>query len=177
VLRRVCRLNSSIELDDFKRIFYMEWGHRVLGRVIGLGFLLPFSYFAARGVLTGRMTARLAGMTALIGVQGALGWYMVQSGLEDALLTTPGAVPRVSQYRLAAHLGTAFALYGAMFWNGMAVVQDWRHAQGREWQKVKKGGLVAARRFRFAAKGLTGMVFLTALSGMLESCVVKVLSG
>jgi heme a synthase len=158
-------MNHSITIEEFKRIFFWEWSHRVLGRVIGVGFLLPFGYFLARGVLSTRMPARLAGMAALIGFQGALGWYMVKSGLEDELLTTPGAVPRVSQYRLAAHLGTAFVLYASMFWNGMAVLQDWRHAQGQAWDAVKKDGLAVVKRFRFATKSLTGLVFLTALSG------------
>lgn len=108
------------------------------------------------------MTARLAGMTALIGAQGALGWYMVRSGLDDALLTTPGAVPRVSQYRLAAHLGTALALYAGMFWNGMAVLQDWRHAQGTTNYPAR---VLKLANFHRAAKGLTALVLLTAVSG------------
>jgi cytochrome c oxidase assembly protein subunit 15 len=158
-------MNSAMDLDGFKRIFYMEWGHRVLGRVIGVAFMLPFGYFLARGVLTRHMPARLAGMTLLIGVQGALGWYMVKSGLEDELLHTPSAVPRVSQYRLAAHLGTAFVLYGAMFWNGIATMQDWRFAKGRMDWVPQSLSSVAARRFRIAARSLTGLVFLTAMSG------------
>jgi cytochrome c oxidase assembly protein subunit 15 len=158
-------LNSTMDVEGFKRIFYMEWAHRVLGRIIGVAFLLPFGYFAVRGVLTRHMPARLGGMTLLIGAQGALGWYMVKSGLEDELLRDPAAVPRVSQYRLAAHLGTAFVLYGTMFWNGIATLQDWRHAQGKlEWA-AKPLATTAARRFRFAAKSLTGLVFLTAMSG------------
>jgi cytochrome c oxidase assembly protein subunit 15 len=162
----VCRLNSSISVDDFKRIFYMEWAHRVLGRVIGVAFLLPFGYFAARGVLSKGMTPRLAGMTALIGFQGALGWYMVKSGLEDELLRTPGAVPRVSQYRLAAHLGTAIALYGTMFWNGVAVLQDWRFGKNLPGGGNLVSNIKSVKNFRFAAKTLTGMIFLTALSGL-----------
>ena len=100
----VIRLNSAITLEDFKRIFYMEWGHRVLGRVVGLAFVGPLAYYALRRKLSPGLGVRSAGIAVLIGLQGALGWYMVKSGLEDTLLETPGAVPRVSQYRLAAHL-------------------------------------------------------------------------
>ena len=72
---------------------------------------------------------QLAGMSLLIGAQGALGWYMVKSGLEDSLMDIPGAVPRVSQYRLAAHLGTALVLYAGMFWTGLSVIKDWKFAK------------------------------------------------
>ena len=78
----------------------MEWGHRVLGRLIGLGFVVPLVYFASRRVLPRTLARNLTFYALLIGAQGALGWYMVKSGLEDTLLETPGAVPRVSQYRL-----------------------------------------------------------------------------
>ena len=88
------RLNHSITLDEFKNIFYMEWGHRVLGRIIGVGFVVPLAYFALRKQLTATLPRNLFGMALLIGAQGALGWYMVKSGLEDSLMHTPGAVPR-----------------------------------------------------------------------------------
>ena len=76
----------------------MEWGHRVLGRLIGLTFVAPLAYFASRKVLAPPMTRNLLFLGLLIGFQGALGWYMVKSGLEDSIIET-GSVPRVSQYR------------------------------------------------------------------------------
>ncbi|THH11819.1 hypothetical protein EW146_g7911 [Bondarzewia mesenterica] len=165
-------LNHSITLSEFKSIFYMEWGHRVLGRVIGLAFVFPLAYFAFRRRLAASMPLQLTGMALLIGAQGALGWYMVKSGLEDSLMETPGAVPRVSQYRLAAHLGTAFVLYAGMFWTGISVLKDWKFAKtgawggitdGRTWEKVLQNPIV--KRFKTQSVLLTGLVFLTALSG------------
>ena len=152
----------------------MEWGHRVLGRLIGIGFVVPLAYFALRKRLTATLPRNLLGMALLIGAQGALGWYMVKSGLEGSLMETPGAVPRVSQYRLAAHLGTAFVLYAGMFGTGLAALMDWRYAKkgtwsgladGSKWKEVLANPNV--KRFARNSKLLTGLVFVTALSGML----------
>jgi heme a synthase len=170
----IVRLNSSFELSDFKRIFYMEWGHRVLGRVLGLAFVGPLLYFSMRRQLSRQMSVRLLGLGLLIGAQGALGWYMVKSGLDDALMETPGAVPRVSQYRLASHLGLAFLLYAGMFATGMNAVKEWKWAvKGKNWMGVVQEGEYAralnalpVKRFKAIAWALTGLVFLTALSGM-----------
>lgn len=167
-------MNHSISLEEFKGIFFWEWSHRVLGRIIGVGFVVPLAYFALRKRLTATLPKHLTAMALLIGAQGALGWYMVKSGLEDSLMDTPGAVPRVSQYRLAAHLGTAFVLYAGMFGTGLSAIMDWRYANkgvwsgfkenGAKWQEVLQNPLV--KRFSRVAKGLTALVFLTALSGM-----------
>ncbi|PCH41627.1 COX15-CtaA-domain-containing protein [Wolfiporia cocos MD-104 SS10] len=166
-------LNHSINLSEFKDIFYMEWGHRVLGRLTGIAFVLPLTYFALRKRLTASLPRSLAGMAVLIGLQGALGWYMVKSGLEDSLMDTPGAVPRVSQYRLAAHLGTAFVLYAGMLGTGIAALYDWRYAtkgtwgglkgNAAQWKTILENPLV--KRFTRYSKALTALVFLTALSG------------
>lgn len=154
----------------------MEWGHRVLGRFIGLGFVIPLVYFASRRVLPRSLARDLTLYALLIGAQGALGWYMVKSGLEDSLLETPGAVPRVSQYRLAAHLGTAFVLYAGMFSTGISILTDWRWAKNGTWGGLKDDGSgtvwksvlenPSVRRFAKYSKLLTGLVFLTALSGI-----------
>lgn len=163
-------MNHSITLDEFKSIFYMEWGHRVLGRVIGLAFVLPLSYFLIRKKLTRSLPTKLTGMAFLIGFQGLLGWYMVKSGLEDSLMDDPTAVPRVSQYRLAAHLGTALLLYVGMLGTGIAALRDWKYAHGGGWSGVTgwKQVLSSARvrRFRTLSWALAGLVFLTALSGI-----------
>ena len=74
-----------MSLDDFKRIFYMEWGHRVLGRLIGIGFVIPFAYFALRKRLTATLPRHLFGMALLIGAQGAL--------LERVNAAAPPAIP------------------------------------------------------------------------------------
>jgi len=134
----------------------MEWAHRVLGRVIGLAFVLPASYLVLRGRL-GRRDKMLAGVgTVLIGLQGFLGWYMVKSGLDPSLMDHAGAVPRVSQYRLAAHLGTALLLYSGFLWRGLAVLRD-----GSRSTLVTPSPMAIKR----ATTVITGLVFLTALSG------------
>ncbi|KAF7301545.1 Electron transfer protein 1 [Mycena indigotica] len=165
-------LNHSMTVDEFKRIFYMEWGHRILGRLIGLTFVVPLAYFTATKKISKPLALKLSGLGLLIGAQGALGWYMVRSGLEDSLLETPGAVPRVSHYRLAAHLSMAFALYLGMFSTGMAIIKDWRFVR-----TGSAGGLPLAsfdqalnnplvKRFKSLSWVLTGLVLLTALSGV-----------
>lgn len=154
----------------------MEWGHRVLGRLIGVTFVAPLVYFALKPRVLSRPLIRNLGFLGLfIGLQGALGWYMVKSGLEDSLMETPGAVPRVSQYRLAAHLGAAFVLYAGMFTTGLNILQDWRWAKGAGWSgmKAEESGMEwrtalqnsTVRRFATSSKVLAGLVFLTALSG------------
>lgn len=152
----------------------MEWGHRVLGRVVGLAFILPLTYYAVRKKLSPGLTSRFLGIAALIGLQGALGWYMVKSGLDDILLETPGAVPRVSQYRLAAHLGAAVVLYGAMFGTGHAILKDWKFVRTGKWSGLPGESIDAVlrnplvRSFRTKIWVLTGLVFLTAISGAMK---------
>jgi cytochrome c oxidase assembly protein subunit 15 len=164
-------LNHSITLAEFKSIFYMEWAHRILGRVIGVAFVAPLAYFALRKQLTRSLSRSLPVLALLIGAQGALGWYMVKSGLEDSLMDTPGAVPRVSQYRLAAHLGLALVLYAGMFGAGMAAIKDWKFANGGAWGGLKTPDWGAVlkdkhlKRFTRQAWALSALVLLTALSG------------
>ncbi|MFG1202766.1 COX15/CtaA family protein [Xanthobacter aminoxidans] len=99
-------LNKGMGLEAFKRIYWWEWGHRLLGRVIGFAFLLPFLYFAFRGVLRGSLLAKCLGLFALGGLQGAVGWWMVASGLTERV--------SVSQYRLAVHLTLACIILAAI---------------------------------------------------------------
>ena len=101
-------IHKEITLPEFKRIFYMEYAHRILGRTIGIVFLLPFLWFAVTRKLTGRLTVKLLVLFLLGGLQGLLGWYMVQSGLVDH--------PQVSPYRLTAHLMLALLILGYMLW-------------------------------------------------------------
>ena len=149
----------------------MEWAHRILGRVIGIAFVIPLAYFTVRKKLTPSLPAKLTGIALLIGVQGLLGWYMVKSGLEDSLMDDPNAVPRVSQYRLAAHLGTAFVLYVGMLGTGLAALSDWKFAKVGNWSGVANArwqDVVGHPRVKMFARfswALTGLVFLTALSG------------
>jgi cytochrome c oxidase assembly protein subunit 15 len=105
-----------MSLAGFKGIFWWEYAHRLLGRLIGAAFLVPLVWFALRGAIPKGYGVRLAGIFFLGGLQGALGWYMVQSGLVDD--------PRVSQFRLTAHLALAFAILGAMLWIAMSLVYE-----------------------------------------------------
>lgn len=116
-------LNPHMSLDEFKKIYFMEWGHRLWGRFVGLSFVIPAVYFVARRKVSANMSLRLLGISCLIGFQGVLGWWMVKSGLKDDLFA-PGSHPRVSQYRLTAHLGAAFVCYSAMLWNGLSIFQE-----------------------------------------------------
>ncbi len=100
--------NLGMSLAEFKQIFYMEYAHRVLGRLIGIVFLLPFLFFWLSRRIDQDLMLRLGGLFVLGGLQGLLGWYMVKSGLVDQ--------PHVSQYRLTAHLLLAVLIYSAMFW-------------------------------------------------------------
>jgi heme a synthase len=158
-----------MSLEDFKRIFYMEWAHRILGRLIGVVFVGPLIYFTATKKISPRLASKLGGLALLLGGQGFLGWYMVQSGLDDAIMDTPGAVPRVSQYRLAAHLGLALVLYAGMFATGLSVLREFKYAHGTPWRGIMSGLHIDLernlRRFTLGARISTGLVLLTALSG------------
>jgi heme a synthase len=102
------QLNHGMSLDAFKTIYWWEWGHRLLGRVIGAAFLLPFLWFLWRRAFDRRTGLALAGIFALGAVQGGVGWWMVASGLTEGI--------RVSHYRLAFHLTLACMIYVALVW-------------------------------------------------------------
>lgn len=146
-------LNHDMTLPEFKFIFYMEWGHRMWGRLVGLAYILPTVYFWRKGYFTRSMKGKVLGLCGFVFFQGLLGWYMVKSGLEDK--PESHDVPRVSQYRLSAHLGSALLLYCASLWTGLTMLQAPQNM-------VETKRLMQLRRF---AKGTGGLVFLTALSG------------
>ncbi|BGO99840.1 Cytochrome c oxidase assembly protein cox15 [Rhodotorula toruloides] len=165
--------NQHITLQDFKTIYMWEWSHRILGRIIGVAFLAPIPYFVyARKLGRGALFA-LFGIASLIGAQGAMGWYMVKSGLDEQSVQDLGGVPRVSQYRLAAHLGLAFLVYSACVRFGIGAARDWKLAKKMQglggWKTVEETirgleGKVAGRT-RVLVTALTALVFTTALSG------------
>jgi len=108
--------NAGMALHDFKKIYWFEFTHRLWGRLIGLAFALPMLWFIARGAVNRPLMLKLGGLFVLGGLQGALGWFMVASGLVDR--------PDVSQYRLAAHLSLAFAVYGLIVWVALDLFAD-----------------------------------------------------
>jgi heme a synthase len=103
--------NSWMDLGDFKLIYWWEWGHRQLGRVIGLVWAIGFLWFLLRRQIPAGWTGRLLLLGGLGGLQGAIGWWMVSSGV-----STGGAVLDVASYRLATHLGLAFVILGFITW-------------------------------------------------------------
>lgn len=107
-------VHKGMSLDAFKFIYWWEWGHRFLGRFIGLAFFVPFVWLLATRRIERRMVPHLSLLFILGGLQGAVGWYMVSSGLVDRV--------DVSQYRLAAHLALAVAIFGYLVWAALSVV-------------------------------------------------------
>ncbi|OTA05868.1 cytochrome c oxidase assembly protein [Trichoderma parareesei] len=159
-------LNPHMTLDEFKKIYFMEWTHRLWGRFIGLSFVLPSLYFVARRRVSPRMALNLLGISSLIGFQGFIGWWMVKSGLKDDLFA-PGSHPRVSQYRLTTHLATAFVCYSWMLLSGLTILRTRRLladpvAASATIKAIRNPALNA---FRRSVLGVTGLVFLTAMSG------------
>jgi len=108
------KLHSHFTIDDFKSIYFWEWLHRVIGRLIGLVFIIPFLYFLATKQLTKKTIKKCIVLLMLGGFQGFLGWYMVKSGLVD--------MPDVSHFRLAAHLTTAFLTFAATLWVALDLI-------------------------------------------------------
>jgi len=108
------KLNNEFSLQDFKDIYFWEWLHRVIGRFIGLVFFLPFLYFLIKKQLSKSTIKKSIVLLCLGAFQGALGWYMVKSGLVDN--------PDVSHYRLAAHLTTAFITFAYTFWVALDLI-------------------------------------------------------
>ncbi len=118
------KVNGHFELEDFKFIFYWEYGHRLLGRLIGLIFAVPLLFFAIRGRVRGSLAKKLTVALFLGGLQGFIGWYMVKSGLVDR--------PRVSHYRLATHLGLAMFLMSFLYWIARDIRYPLRRVLGDE---------------------------------------------
>jgi cytochrome c oxidase assembly protein subunit 15 len=108
-------INKGMTLEEFKNIFWWEWGHRQLGRFIGIAFFIPLLFFWIRGRLADKWKFPLLMLLLLGGMQGAVGWFMVQSGLTERT--------SVSQYRLAFHLSIAFILLGFIIWYALKIWQ------------------------------------------------------
>lgn len=140
-------INAGMTLSGFKTIFWWEFVHRFWGRLIGVVFFLPFLWFVLRRQIGLSLAPRLVLLFFLGGAQGVLGWYMVQSGLAD--------IPEVSQYRLAAHLVLALALYVALFWTALQL----RHPEPETTPDRRLAGM------RALAVATVALVAVTILSG------------
>jgi cytochrome c oxidase assembly protein subunit 15 len=141
-------INKGMGIEAFKRIYYYEWSHRLLGRLIGIAFLAPFLVFLWRGWIDRPLAWRLAGIFLLGGLQGALGWFMVKSGLTVRT--------DVSQYRLTAHLGMAFLIQAAIAWTAFGQLAP-----------AARGARVSddARRLGRWALALAALVYVQVLLG------------
>lgn len=142
------QVNFGMSLEEFKNIFWLEYIHRLWGRLIGLAFALPALYFFVKGALRGNLLWRIPALFLLGAAQGALGWIMVKSGLIND--------PRVSPYRLAAHLLLAIALYGWLLWLAL----DRLRPQDGWLPKT-----TAEVRLRHQLHGLSALILLTILTG------------
>lgn len=109
-------VNAGFGLDGFKRIFWLEWTHRLWGRTIGLAYVAGLAWFWLRGRIPAGLKPRLLVLLALGGLQGAVGWFMVASGFEADRTA-------VSPYRLVVHLALAFLLYGALVWTALTLLR------------------------------------------------------
>ncbi len=139
-------VNPNMTLAAFKTIYWWEWTHRLLGRLVGVVFAVPFVWFAVRREISRRMVWRLAVLFVLGGLQGLVGWWMVASGLSERVYVAPE--------RLMIHLGLAFALLGALVWTALDAWAGWaRQTLPSPW-----GGRALA---------LVGLIFVQILLGAL----------
>ena len=138
------KINAGMSLDAFQRIFYFEYAHRMLGRLIGLVFAIGFVWLWARKHLSRPLVPHLIAMFVLGGLQGLMGWYMVKSGLVE--------IPHVSQYRLTAHLGLAISIYLYMLWVLFKLLE-------------RRSAPVVSGALRRSSWGLGVLAFATVLSG------------
>jgi len=137
-------MNQDMTLEGFKYIFWWEWSHRLLGRIVGVAFAVPFAVFLWRRMIDARLIWRCAVLFALGGLQGVVGWWMVKSGLVDRTEVAPE--------RLTVHLGLALILFCALIWTGL---EAWAGPK-RPFQRA---------RWPAVAAGLMGLVFLQILLG------------
>lgn len=151
--------NHGMALAEFKTIYWWEWGHRQLGRAVGLVWALGFAFFALTSRIPAGWTGRLIGVGALGGLQGAVGWWMVSSGLT-------GRMVDVASYRLATHLGLAFVILAVLLWFA------WELRAGGAW-------LLAARRRRLGTLSpwATGLLALAGVQIVLGALVAGIDAG
>ena len=128
------KLNYNMTIDEFKDIYFWEWIHRVIGRFIGLVFVIPFVYFLVRKQLTKSTIKKCLILLAMGGFQGFLGWFMVKSGLVDK--------PDVSHYRLAMHLTTAFLTFAYTFWVALDLIFPLKKQVNTSFRNLIRIGLV-----------------------------------
>ncbi|MDA3873383.1 MAG: COX15/CtaA family protein [Kiritimatiellae bacterium] len=140
--------DREMTLSDYQEIYFWEYAHRVLGRVIGLAYALPFFYFLIRETIPTAWKIKLGIGLLLGGAQGVLGWFMVTSGFAD--------LPYVSHFRLAAHLGLALFVFAYLFWLTLDLIPFWTH---------RKENYDSIKRLRLATAGFLGLLCLQIVYG------------
>jgi cytochrome c oxidase assembly protein subunit 15 len=128
------KLNNHFNLEDFKDIYFWEWFHRLLGRLLGIVFIIPFLYFLLKKQLTKPTIKKAIILLFLGGFQGFLGWYMVKSGLVDR--------PDVSHYRLAMHLTTAFLTFAYTLWVALDLIYTYKKEINKHLRNIVRLGMV-----------------------------------
>lgn len=124
-------LNAGMSLDDFRVLYWWEWGHRFLGRAVGVVFVLPFLGFVASGAIPRARIPRYLGLLALGGLQGLVGWWMVASGLVDRVSVAP--------YRLATHLTLAAVVFAAVLWTALTLSSTGRAPRRSPLRRIGAG--------------------------------------
>jgi len=153
--------NTNITVEEFKFIWWMEYGHRMWGRTIGAFYYIPAGIMWAKGMFSPAIKKRVVIGGGLLLCQGLLGWYMVKSGLDPKNFEGPNDYPRVSQYRLAAHLSSAMILYSFLLWNSCSILLP----PTQNVKNVATKALPILSNFRRLAMTAKGLVFVTAVSG------------
>jgi len=158
---------QTMTLSDFKYIYAWEYGHRMLGRGVGLVFVLPWAYFSMRGLIPAGYQPRMLGLLCMGGGQGLVGWWMVKSGLSEDRRGDTREI-RVKPYRLATHLSMAFATYAALLWTGWDILSLQQSQHLKEGLvSISKDALKHASRLRVGSIAITAVSAITIVSGAL----------
>jgi len=156
----------NMTLEEFKYIYAWEYGHRMIGRVVGLAFVVPLIYFTARGLIPPGYQPRMAILGTMGASQGVVGWWMVQSGLGEDRRGDKKEI-RVKPVRLATHLSLALATYGALVWTGMDIFKlPYKDLSAEQVSKFKDA-LRHASKLRTGGIAVTGLTAFTVVSGAL----------
>jgi cytochrome c oxidase assembly protein subunit 15 len=157
---------KSMTMSEFKYIYGWEYGHRMLGRTVGVVFLLPWIYFTARGRIPKGYQGRMVGLLALGGTQGLVGWWMVKSGLGDDRRDEKHQI-RVKAERLATHLTMAVITYGALLKTGLDILGLEHKNIPEQVSQLSKDAIRQASKLRTGSIVLTGLTGITIISGAL----------
>jgi heme a synthase len=160
-------LNKGMSLGDFQFIYWWEWGHRQLGRFVGIAFMLPLAWFWLRGVVRGKLALWLLALGALGGFQGAIGWIMVASGLRDGMIA-------VAPVKLALHLTTACLILAGLVWTARRLRPTSPHPELVEGPGAKAGSSFDGLRMRpvdariaFSARAIVALLLVQIALGAL----------